>query len=461
MSRRLLSQRLRYYSGVSAPITPDIKGEGFSESKISVYNPDNKEISLSVKKKLYEDKLYMVFHITGDIKNLKSVVGRINITTAPLKKNLTSGLNWYNMPEYVGDDTKNYPMAFIAYFNNKDKDKLFSLLNIKQPGKLRWVHYPNPIVNNGEKFNYEITKVINPVYPVYIISKGRWESRQTVKALEEDKVPYKIVIEQSEFKQYSEVIDPNKILILPESFIAVETKKFKLRSSIPARNFVWHHAVKSGANKHWILDDNIAGFYRWNMSHRFRIKSGVLFKLCEDYVGRYKNILQSGMNYLKFYPSRSPMPPVTYNTRIYSCILNDHRIDKLVDNIRWKNMNFNEDTDLSLRILKKGYATCLFNAFLCNKATNLTVKGGNTETQYTIGNDPDKPIKKNILLKAQTLVNEHPDVARVVKRFERGYHHEVNYNSFKENILGYTDPKIFKGVNEYNMKLVKVNPNLK
>ena len=60
-------------------------------------------------------------------------------------------------------------------------------------------------------------KQINPKYPVYIISKGRWESRQTSKALEAMKIPYRIVIEEQEYDQYSAIIDPEKILVLPFS----------------------------------------------------------------------------------------------------------------------------------------------------------------------------------------------------------------------------------------------------
>ena len=58
---------------------------------------------------------------------------------------------------------------------------------------------------------------MNPRYPVYIISKGRWESRLTSKALEEMNVPYHIVIEPQEYDQYAAVVDPAKIFVLPFS----------------------------------------------------------------------------------------------------------------------------------------------------------------------------------------------------------------------------------------------------
>ena len=55
---------------------------------------------------------------------------------------------------------------------------------------------------------------MNPKYPVYIISKGRWESRLTSKSLEEIDVPYYIVIEPQEYNNYAAVIESSRIIIL-------------------------------------------------------------------------------------------------------------------------------------------------------------------------------------------------------------------------------------------------------
>jgi hypothetical protein len=76
---------------------------------------------------------------------------------------------------------------------------------------------------------------MNPRFPVYIISKGRWERRQTSKTLEAMKVPYRIVVEPSEYEKYLEFIDEKKILKLPEDF----SKRGE--GGIPVRNWVWEH----------------------------------------------------------------------------------------------------------------------------------------------------------------------------------------------------------------------------
>ena len=59
---------------------------------------------------------------------------------------------------------------------------------------------------------------MNPEYPIYIVSKGRWESRLTSRALEEMNVPYHIIVEKDEYDKYAAVIDPAKILITPEKY---------------------------------------------------------------------------------------------------------------------------------------------------------------------------------------------------------------------------------------------------
>ena len=103
---------------------------------------------------------------------------------------------------------------------------------------------------------------MNPKYPVYVISKGRWESRLTSNALEVRHIPYHIVIEPQEYTQYASVVDPSKILVLPFSNLG--------QGSIPVRNWVWEHSVSEGHNGHWILDDNIRYFYRRNKNRRIR-----------------------------------------------------------------------------------------------------------------------------------------------------------------------------------------------
>ncbi len=274
----------------------------------------------------------------------------------------------------------------------------------------------------------------NPNSPVYIISKGRWEFRQTAKALEQIKVPFRIVIEPQELPQYSSVINPEKILVLPFDNLG--------QGSIPARNWVWEHAISEGHSWHWILDDNIAWFARLNKNRKLRVTTGVCFKVVEDLVNRYQNVPLAGLQYEMFTPALQKVPPLIFNTRIYSCILIKNDLP-----FRWRG-RYNEDTDLSLRVLKAGLCTILCQAFVCKKLTTMTLKGGNTDELYK----QDGAIDGRWLM-ADSLRKQHPDVVKIVRKWGRWQHH-VDYRPFKRNRLKRRAGVVVKpGVDNYGMTL--------
>ena len=151
---------------------------------------------------------------------------------------------------------------------------------------------------------------MNPQYPVYIISKGRAYNPLTANALERMNVPFNIVIEPQEYDEYAHAVDPKKILVLPFSNLG--------QGSIPARNWVWEHAISRGAKRHWILDDNIEKFARVNRNDASEVSSGTIFRISEDFVDRYTNIALAGFQYNFFTKYNYPMPAYILNTRIYS-----------------------------------------------------------------------------------------------------------------------------------------------
>lgn len=284
---------------------------------------------------------------------------------------------------------------------------------------------------------------MNPDYPVYIVSKGRWESRLTSKALEFMKVPYKIIVEDHEYFQYKQVIDPTKILVLPfEHLEDYDTcDDLGMTKSVgpgAARNFAWDHAQAIGAKRHWVMDDNLDAFHRMNRNIKAEVNSGTIFRAAEDFVDRYTNVPVAGFNYYNFCKATDPVPPIVLNTRIYSCLLIETAAPY------WWRGRYNEDTDLCLRVLKDGLCTIQFNAFLCGKVTTQRMKGGNTQEFYKA---------EGTMAKSQMLADLHPDVASVVWRFNR-WHHHVDYKPFKRNKLIKREGLIISDeVNNYGMVL--------
>ncbi len=274
---------------------------------------------------------------------------------------------------------------------------------------------------------------MNPDYPIYIISKGRWESRMTSRALDKMNVPYRIVIEPQELESYSSVIPRDKILVLPFSNLGM--------GSIPARNWVWEHSISEGHERHWIMDDNIGSFLRMNRNLQIKVASGTIFKCAEDFVCRYENVALAGFQYDFFLKSKWPWRAFAMNTRIYSCILIKNDIP-----YRWRG-RYNEDTDLSIRVLKDGYCTILLYAFIQEKAQTMTMGGGNTDELYA--EDGRKKM-------AESLREQHPDIVKVVWKFNR-WHHSVDYRGFRRNKLRLKEGLIIPaGVNNYGMKLIEI-----
>ena len=284
---------------------------------------------------------------------------------------------------------------------------------------------------------------MNPEYPIYIVSKGRWESRLTSKALERINVPYYIIVEAQEWGAYASVIDPEKVLVLPQEYLDNYETCDELGDGRPkgagaARNFAWQHSMGLGYRRHWVLDDNIASFNRLDRNLMCKVESGTIFRAAECFVDRYTNVGIAGFNYDFFAKAKEQIPPFVLNTRIYSCLLIDNNLP-----FRWRG-RYNEDTDLSLRVLKAGMCTVQFNAFLQEKSTTQKMKGGNTDAFYAV---------EGTLPKSQMLERLHPDVAKVVWKFNR-WHHHVDYSSFKRNtLIQRQDAVISGGINNYGMTL--------
>ena len=274
---------------------------------------------------------------------------------------------------------------------------------------------------------------MNPKYPIYVISKSRWKSRLTVKALLSRGIPHRVVIEPQEYDLYASVMDKNNLLILPFSNLG--------QGSIPARNWIWEHAISEGHKRHWILDDNIGAFFRLHKNIKYYTDSGATFAACEDFVDRYKNVALAGMQYDYFVPRKEKCPPYILNTRIYSCILIQNDIFKFY---KWRG-RYNEDTDLSLRVLKDGWCTILFCAFLAKKMPTMKMKGGNTDQLYK---DDGR------LQMALSLQKQHPDVVKIAQKWGR-WQHLVDYRPFRGNaLIKKARLNVPEKVNNYGMILV-------
>jgi hypothetical protein len=286
-----------------------------------------------------------------------------------------------------------------------------------------------------------------PLYPICIISKGRAEyGPHTAKTLWKMGVDFKIFIEPQDYDSYvkSPYIRPDQIVVLPFSNHGL--------GSGPARNFVWDWSKAQGYKRHWLMDDNMMDFYRLHKNKRYRVDKGTgIFRATEDFVDRFENVALAGLQYKFFAVDDCPYPPYILNTRIMSCFLIDNACP-----VMWRG-KFNEDVDLSIRVLKEGLCTMLIYAFLCGKLRTGSVKGGNTTEIYNNYQDDASYNKSRMLYEL------HPDCVELIERYGRAHHH-VNLdkiiNKFgqpaRQNALILRkDVDIVNKVDNYGMNLIR------
>ena len=340
---------------------------------------------------------------------------------------------WTGMPEYIQEDYEPYHKIDMRFYD-EDGYKAFAKIvqqNLSENTNSIWYPKLDRDANAKKRWVESNGNHTNPQYPLYIVSKGRADSRLTARSLERMQVPYYIAIEPQDYESYAAVIDPAKILVLP----------FSNHGDGPgrARNWCWDHAISLGAKRHWVLDDNISDFYRLHQNFRIRVESGAIFRAAENFVDRFENVPISGFQYRFFIAPNGKYPAFVTNTRIYSVLLIDNSCE-----FRWRG-RYNEDTDICLRVLKAGQCTIQFNSFLQGKAATQTLGGGNTAQFYAAeGTDP----------KSEMLYQMHPDVTTKVIRFGR-HHHYVDYNQFKKNkLIMKPDVQIPTGINNYGMELI-------
>ena len=350
---------------------------------------------------------------------------------------------WFNLPEFKWSDSmRNRAVFDVKLETPEQRNAFFNAFEIK-PTELKYIHHDlqqNPM----EDWEYTFTEPISNLYPIYVISKGRPNKTYTVDTLEEMGVNFYLCVEPSEYDDYAAnpKIKKERILKLPEDFSK------RGQGAVPVRNFVWEHASQNGHSKHWQLDDNIAGMFRWNHNLQKKITDGVFFRVMEDFSDRYENMGLVSPQIQSFVPHiKTHYQPVLFNTRAYCCILiNNELLDQRLEE-RWRG-RYNDDTDLSLRVLATGdLVTACFYSFVSGKLTSGRTKGGMADMYK---NHSHEGYWKKFEALKQTWGNL---ITFTNKRHADGRpHHHIEYTKhFLQKPVLKQGLKIPKKINEYNM----------
>lgn len=384
-------------------------------------------------------------------------------------KNIDKWRNhWTGMPEYIQEENGPWKSIAVKFASEQDMQNFAELIGQSLTDKTKSTWHPRREITKNYLMRWVEEDAdgnrayTQPEYPLYIISKNRHESMFTSRSLSRMRIKHYIMIENNpaEEANYEAALDNFGI----REYVTLLKAPFRDHGDGPgrARNACWDHAKDVlGKKRHWVFDDNIQDFYRLHENERIRVESGVMFKVMEDFCDRYENIKLAGLQYRFFCAADQPYPGYVKNTRIYSALLIDND-----GHHRWRG-RYNEDTDISLNILKDGDATVQFNIFLQGKCATQTVKGGNSTEFYhkegVEGEMTEEEIAEKVrkegtrynvngtINKSLMLERMHPDVAQMVWRYGR-WHHHVDYSPFKSIMLKpRADIEIPQGINDYGL----------
>ena len=242
--------------------------------------------------------------------------------------------------------------CFRYKYQNKDDDEK----NVKQVIEKYVFKYPSEI----------------PKYPIYVVSYKRSHLRGgTIDHLEKMGLKYYVCIQKRERQYYEEARTKNNWTGCTLLY-SCDTDD----GSTQQRNTCWEHSLGI-SNKFWLLDDNIAGWCYYNLMNIVKIHDPRVFTELEKLID---NILEPvgliSHNYTFDVRETNMRSPIQINTKNYSsCLINTKLLG---DDIRFR-LKYNEDVDLTLQILKRGYKTISMNIFTCNKNPTTANSGGNSD----------------------------------------------------------------------------------
>lgn len=396
------------------------------------------------------------------VKEVNIVTGEIKYKKPSIKKGMrkTDWIDeWIDMPEWNLDFADEvYAKIDFLFDDNIKASELTDFFDGKLTDRSTSCWYPKLAM--GIHRDVRVIGGRKHKYPIFVVSKGRYEPKlwHSSTRLTQMCVKHYLVVEPQEYELYAKnFINPFvKIITMDLEY----KKNYDVFSNIGNTNSVGPGAVRNfciDLARSWgfkychIWDDNIDGTNYWFRGHRLLNRSEEMFASLEEFVERYDNVPLAGFNYMSFCVNGSRVPAFTINRRIYSMIM-------IETSGNWYfRGRYNEDTDLSLRVLKENLCTIQFNLFLGEKLTTQRVKGGNTDEFYT--NDEGGTVPKT-----QMLYDMHPDVTKVVYKFGR-IHHQVNYEGFTQKLKrvnNYNDiVDTNRKINNKGMKIVKVPHDIK
>lgn len=243
------------------------------------------------------------------------------------------------------------------------------------------------------------------IAPIYILSKGRADSCNTAKLLDHAGVPYTVVVEPQETADYADVIDPEKLLSLPDNNQGIAY----------VRNFI----LKQNRGRwFWMLDDDISGFYVRGNKRVDRIDAQTALSESQRIIQSLKGVVQGGLEYQQL--AWSTTKQYALNSYCDVCVLiNGGAVGftKYRDEIALK-----VDRDFTLQLLSSGKRTARVQIYAFAAPENGSNAGG-LQATYQTGIREREAVNQ--------LAAMYPGIVKPVIKKNGRYDAKINWRHFK------------------------------
>jgi hypothetical protein len=203
------------------------------------------------------------------------------------------------------------------------------------------------------------------MYSIYIPSIERPDSEFLLE-LDRLKLSYYLVLAYDQVAKYSKYHSPDRIITLPKSVKGISK----------IRQFILDYTFKQNEKRIWMSDDDLKRFFLRSSSSNQEVTFKLFLKEAEKEILNLEKtdptLVQVGFKYSTF---AIPQSKYTLNTDIG--MIQYLNIERLQNAVSYDaGMITLEDTDFSVRLIKKGFKNVKLNHFIFTAPRSGTGKGG-------------------------------------------------------------------------------------
>lgn len=211
---------------------------------------------------------------------------------------------------------------------------------------------------------------------IYIPSKGRAGNVKTLDALgTNDNVV--LVVEPQDYKSYKEAHPDIKIIKIPRNDKGIA--------------YVRNQILKNDNTWHWVLDDDISGFYFRQGTKMIKAPGNKILNRYAKNITTNENIVVAGFEYQQF--AWSANKPYKYNTYCDVAVMINGKVANENKIAYDETLPLKVDRDFILQCLTKGFLSVRTTLFAFSAPKNGSNKGGLKEIAYDVGGKEESASK--------------------------------------------------------------------